>query len=41
MFGIKDPFILAPYLLMVACVAFSTWYGIKYWNKDDKKDESQ
>ncbi len=38
MFGIEDPFILAPYLLMGACVIFAAWYGLKYWNKEDKKD---
>ena len=40
MFGIEDPFILAPYLLMGACVIFAAWYGLKYWNKEDKKDKN-
>ena len=38
MFGIKDLMIWLPYLMIVACVIFSAWYGLKYWNKDDKKD---
>lgn len=40
MFGIEDPLIYLPYLLSVICVIFSIWYGIKYWNKDNNKDES-
>ncbi len=39
MFGIKDPMIWLPYLMIVACVIFSALYGLKYWNKDDKKDK--
>lgn len=41
MFGIHDPLIIAPYLLMVGCVIFSAWYGLKYWNKNDKKDKTK
>lgn len=41
MFGIDDPFIWLPYVLSILCVLFSAWYGVKYWNKDDKKDEER
>jgi len=41
MFGINDPLIILPYLLSVVCVLFSAWFGVKYWNKDDEKDESR
>jgi nitrogen fixation-related uncharacterized protein len=41
MFGIDDPFIWLPYVLMVACVVFSVWYGIKNWQVDDKADKSE
>jgi hypothetical protein len=41
MFGIEDPLIYLPYLLSVICVVFAAWYGIKYWNKDNDKDEAQ
>jgi hypothetical protein len=41
MFGIEDPLICLPYLLFVVCVLFAAWYGIRYWNKDNDKDESQ
>ena len=34
MFGIDDPFIILPYLLSVV-------FGLKYWNKDDEKDETR
>ena len=36
MFGIPDPGIWMVYVLIVGCVAFSVWYGIKYWNEKDK-----
>ncbi|MEG1685728.1 MAG: hypothetical protein RR319_07280 [Bacteroides sp.] len=38
MFGIDDAFIYLPYLLSVVCVLFSVWFGVKYWNSDDRKD---
>ena len=38
MFGIDDPFII---LLSVVCVIFAAWFGLKYWNKDDEKDETR
>lgn len=41
MFGINDPLIILPYLLSVVCVLLSAWFGVKYWNKDDEKDESR
>jgi hypothetical protein len=41
MFGIEDPLIYLPYLLSVACVLFAAWYGIRYWNKNNDKDEAQ
>ena len=41
MFGIDDPFIILPYLLSVVCVIFAAWFGLKYWNKDDEKDETR
>ena len=40
MFGIDDPFIILPYLLSVVCV-IAAWFGLKYWNKDDEKDETR
>ena len=40
MFGIEDPLIWLPYLLSVLCVIFALWYGAKYWNKDNDKDEA-
>ena len=30
-----------PYLIAVACVVFSAWYGIRNWNKEDKRDEKE
>jgi hypothetical protein len=41
MFGIEDPLIWLPYLLMVACVIFSAWYGLKNWHVDDKADKAE
>ena len=41
MFGIDDPFIILPYLLSVVCVIFSAWFGLKYFNKYDEKDETR
>jgi hypothetical protein len=34
MFGIDDILIILPYLLGIACVIYSAWYGIRNWNKD-------
>jgi hypothetical protein len=39
MFGIDDPGIWLAYVLALLCLAFSLWYGISRWNKQDK-DES-
>ena len=41
MFGIDDPFIVLPYILSVICVIFAAWFGLKYLNKDDHKDETR
>ena len=41
MFGIDDPFIVLTYILSVICVIFSSCFGLKYWNKDDDKDETR
>ncbi|MDD4636712.1 MAG: hypothetical protein PHI48_00285 [Bacteroidales bacterium] len=41
MFGIEDPGIWLPYVLAVACLAFSAWWGISKWNKDDESDENE
>ncbi|WP_455592555.1 symporter small accessory protein [Bacteroides sp.] len=41
MFGINDPLVVLPYVLMIVCVLFSAWFGIKYWNKDDEKDKTR
>lgn len=41
MFGIEDPLIYLPYLLAVICVLFAVGYGVRYWNKDNDKDEAQ
>ncbi|HOI26022.1 MAG TPA: hypothetical protein PLN63_00880 [Paludibacteraceae bacterium] len=38
MFGISDPGIWLVYLLSILCVAGSIVFGIKYWNKEDDKD---
>lgn len=38
MFGIADPLIVLPYVLSFICVIFAAWFGIRYWNKDDKND---
>ena len=35
MFGIDDPGIWIAYLLIVLCLIFSIWYGIKKWNSED------
>ncbi len=35
MFGIEDPGIWIVYLMSILCVAFSIWYGIRYWNRED------
>jgi hypothetical protein len=39
MFGINDPLIWLPYVLGVACVVFSAWYGLRHWNRDDHHDK--
>ena len=39
MFGIPDFGIWLAYILAFLCVIFAIWHGIKYWNKDDKKDK--
>lgn len=39
MFGIPDSGIWIAYLLEILCVIFAAWYGIKYWNKEDKDDQ--
>ncbi|KAA6342886.1 hypothetical protein EZS27_009401 [termite gut metagenome] len=39
MFGIKDPLILTPYILLIVCVVFAVWYGIKNWSEDNEKDQ--
>jgi hypothetical protein len=36
MFGIDDPGIWLAYLLALLCLAFSLWYGISRWNKQDE-----
>ena len=41
MFGIDDPFIILPSPLSVVCVIFAACFGLKYWNKDDEKDETR
>ena len=38
MFGIEYPGIWLPYLMGFVCLAFSAWWGISRWNKDDKSD---
>jgi TRAP-type C4-dicarboxylate transport system permease small subunit len=39
MLGIPDPGIWLAYVLAVVCVAFSIWFGIKYWNEEDSEEE--
>lgn len=41
MFGIEDPGIWLPYVLGVACLIFSAWWGISKWNKDEESDENE
>ena len=36
MFGIPDPGIWLAYLLGGLCLIFSIWFGVKYWNEEDK-----
>lgn len=38
MFGIDDPGIWLAYLLAIACLLFSVWFGITTWNKDEDED---
>ena len=33
--------IFTHYLHTVVCVIFAAWFGLKYWNKDDEKDETR
>ena len=40
MFGIPDPWIWIAYVLEVACVVFGIYYGIRYWNQDDSKENN-
>ena len=40
MLGIPDPGIWLVYLLSIACVIFAAWYGIKYWNEEEKDDDN-
>lgn len=40
MFGIEDPGIYMAYLLGIACIAFSLWFGITHWNKEDDNDST-
>ena len=37
MFGINDPGIWVAYLMAFLCLAFSVWYGISRWNKEEEK----
>lgn len=41
MFGINDPGIWLAYLLTIACLLFSIWFGITTWNKDDEDTNSK
>jgi hypothetical protein len=36
MFGINDPGIWVAYLMAFLCLAFSLWYGVSRWNKDEE-----
>jgi len=36
MFGINDPGIWVAYLMAFLCLAFSIWYGVSRWNKDEE-----
>lgn len=38
MFGIDDPGIWLAYMLALACLIYSVWFGITRWNRDDKED---
>ncbi|MDH6534228.1 hypothetical protein M2101_000890 [Parabacteroides sp. PM5-20] len=38
MLGIEDPGIYLAYLLAIACLLFSLWFGITHWNRDDKEN---
>lgn len=40
MFGINDPGIILAYLIALACLIFSIWFGITRWNKDDEEDNN-
>jgi hypothetical protein len=37
MFGINDPGIWVAYLMAFLCLAFSVWYGVSRWNKEEEK----
>ncbi|MFA6780096.1 MAG: symporter small accessory protein [Paludibacteraceae bacterium] len=39
MFGIPDPGIWMAYLSAILCLIFSVWFGVKYWNENDREDE--
>lgn len=39
MLGIDDPLIWLPYVLSIACVCVSIWFGVRYWNRNDKNDK--
>lgn len=41
MFGINDPGIWLAYVLAFACAAYSIWFGITHWNKEDKEEANQ
>ncbi|HKL91689.1 MAG: hypothetical protein PHQ26_04010 [Bacteroidales bacterium] len=41
MFGIPDPGVWLAYVLEIACLLFAAWYGIRYWNQDDTKNEHE
>ena len=36
MFGINDPGIWVAYLMAFLCLAFSIWYGVSRWNKEEE-----
>ncbi len=41
MFGIEDFGIISAFVLIILCVAFSIWFGVKYWNKEDERDKNE
>jgi TRAP-type C4-dicarboxylate transport system permease small subunit len=40
MLGIPDPGIWLAYVLALLCVAFSIWFGINYWNEEEKEEKT-